>query len=61
MLLESSTIWNGHLGNILKAQHRIGLHSENTRPIHSAPYRAELKTREFVATEIDRMLQQKFI
>lgn len=48
-------MWDGYLGHIIVAVHRIELTPSDTRPIHLAPYRAGPKARNFEKTEIDNM------
>ena len=56
MLRRHSAMWDGSLGEINSTEHCIELKA-GTRPIAQQPYRAGFKEREFVATEIDKMLR----
>lgn len=60
MLEPFSKMWDGHLGRISVAKHRIDLMSGST-PVHSAPYRAGPKVREFQRTKINRMFEQEVL
>lgn len=60
MLTESLSMWDVHLGRINAAKHQVQLLKDNTQPIHSAPYRAGQKTREFKKSEFEKMLAQNF-
>lgn len=54
-------IWNGHLGNILTAQHRIDITLDSKGLAHSALYRAGTKSRQFTVTKIDKILNEDII
>ena len=60
MLGEFEEMWNGRLGRIDAAKHRIQLTPE-ARPVFQAPYRAGQKAREFVKEEVTRMLRDGVI
>lgn len=60
-LEERGIIWYGPLGRILTAKDRIELTYNNLRIVHSAPYGAGPKARQFVATAIDCTLQEDVI
>lgn len=51
-------MWDGHPGRIPTAEHRIVLNQKGVRLVHSSPYRAGHKAKEFSATEIDLVLQE---
>lgn len=48
--------WDGYLGHIRTAPSRVELDPPITKPIHSVPYRAGPKTRDFEKNEINNML-----
>lgn len=54
-------MWDGHLGQVKIEKHHIKLTPENTKPIHSASYRAGPEARELGKAEVDKMLSQKAI
>lgn len=54
-------MWDGHLGRINVAKHRVKPFDDNTQPIHSSPYRAETTTREFEKIKIERMFKGDII
>ena len=56
MLDEFASMWDGHLGRVSIAKHRIEL-QPGARPSYSAPYRAGPKARDFEKSEIDKMLK----
>lgn len=56
MLMHFKHVWDGHLGCITTATHPIEMIDPTTRPVDSAPYRAEPKTREFEKLETKKML-----
>lgn len=60
MLQAFSNMWDGHLGRISVAKHRIDL-TPGASPIHSAPYRARTKVPKFHQIEIAGMLEQEVI
>lgn len=47
--------WNGHLGRISAAKHRVALTSNYVFAVCSAPCGAGPRMRQFVAAETDRM------
>lgn len=51
-------MWDGHLGRINIAKHRIELEPKSN-PVHLAPYRAGPTVREFQVHEIEKMLSKK--
>lgn len=58
-LLESlEDMLDGYLGRTTTVKNRIELTHNYINPIHSAPYRAGPKERQFTATEIDRILRE---
>lgn len=61
MLLELESIWNRPLAHVLAAQRKNEKLLEITRLIHSAPYRALTKAREFEKNEIEMMIELKLI
>lgn len=61
MLEQFQSMWDGRLGTIKAAKHRIELTPPNARPIHSVPYRAGPVARTFEKTEIDRLLRMDVI
>ena len=61
MMSNFSDMWDGRLGTITAAKHRIDLDPVDSRPIHSAPYRAGPKAREFEKQEIQKMLAMNVI
>lgn len=52
---------DGRVGCITTAKHRSKELDNQTKPAHSAPYRANLKTREFENAELEEMLKQQDI
>lgn len=55
-LLEPfADMWDGHLGEISKAKHRICL-EENAKPIFQVPYRVGQKWRELEKAEVNKQL-----
>lgn len=48
-------MWDGHLASTKAVQHRTELENWNDLPLHSAPYRAAHKAREFQNPKIERM------
>lgn len=58
ILSQFEHMWDGHLGRITTAKHRIELLEPTTRSVHSAPYRASSKTREFEKLEIEQKLAE---
>lgn len=61
MLSEFESMWDGHLGRISTAKHRIELSDPNTAPVLSAPPHDGPKTREFERIEVDKMLAENVI
>ena len=61
MLSEFAEMWDGQLGTITAAKHRIDLDPPDSIPIHSVPYRAGPKAREFEKQEIQKMLSMNVI
>lgn len=61
MLSQFQHLWDGHLGRIATAKHRIELIDPTTLPVHSVPYRACPKTREFEKLEVAKMLNDNII
>ncbi len=55
MLARHATMWDGTLGTIHAATHRIDLRT-GARPFHSQPYRASMRALQEEADEIERML-----
>lgn len=51
MLKPFKQRWDGCLGHIKTAIHRVELNPLATRPLHSVPYRAELIARDFEKTK----------
>lgn len=60
MLRKHSKMWDGTLGEIKVAQHRIVV-VRGARPIALAPYRAGDKAREIKDKEISKMLKAGMI
>lgn len=58
MLSQFKLILNGHLGLVIIAKHSIALLEPDIALIHSAPYRAGSKTREFEKARIDMILAE---
>ena len=58
MLEKYESMWDGHIGQITVAKHRIDLVDEGMRPIHAHPYRAGPKRRELEKAELDNMLKE---
>lgn len=54
-------MWDGHLELIQTAKNQIALAHADVRPVHSGPYRASPKARQFAEMEIDCMLQEHVI
>lgn len=54
-------MWDGHLGQIKIAKICTELASNITQLVHSVPYQAVPRAREFENAEIDKMLPQKVI
>lgn len=54
-------MWNGNLGRMTAAKHRIKLAKKDVSSVHSAPYRAEPEVRQFTGAEIDRLLQKDVV
>lgn len=61
MLTNFQSMWDGQLRRVSVAKHRIKLFDESTPTVHSAPYRAAPKAREFEIVKIENMLSQKII
>lgn len=61
ILSDFPSMWDIYSGCSAAAKHRIGLLDHHTKPVHSPPYRAEPKTREFENVELDEMIKQKVI
>lgn len=61
MLCDFESMWNGNLGQINIAKHRMKLFQVDARPIHSALYRAGSKARESEKKELDKMLSDEII
>lgn len=61
MLSEFEMIWDGHLGRIQNAKHRIALSPADAKPIQSALYWASPKARHFEKNEIYIMFSEEFI
>ena len=60
MLRKYAHMWDGSLGEISTAEHRIDLTPE-AKPVRSAPYRAGPKARRAEREEVERMLRAEFI
>ena len=60
MLKEFQPMWDGHLGEINITKHRIEL-LPGTRPIRQHPYRTGMKSKEFEAEQIEKMLRDNVI
>lgn len=58
---EFTDLWYGNFGRITDAEHQIALVNDSIRQMRSASYKRRPTAREFAATEIDRMLQEKII
>lgn len=56
MLTEFLSMWDGHLGRIIVAEHWIKLLNKNTQPVHSACNRAGPKIRKIEKSKIEKML-----
>lgn len=56
LLEEFEDKCEGYLETIITAKHRIKLVQTVVRPVHSAPYRAGARVRQFAATELERVL-----
>lgn len=56
MLKPFAGMWNGPLKSIKLEQYRTELDKTDSQPIHSAPYRAGPKEREFRNRKIDQVL-----
>lgn len=61
MLQEYKDMWDGRLGQLGIAKHRIVLTSTDIWPINFVPYRAGRKEREFEKMEIDKMIRMNVI
>lgn len=61
MLSDFGFTQEGHRGRINSAKHRIELSSADEKPIHSAPYQAGPKVRDFEKNEFDKMLSDAVI
>lgn len=55
------TISDDRLGQFTAAKLCIELRDSHTKHLHSTPYKADSKTREFENAEIDNMLEQQKI
>lgn len=60
-LSEFQYMWIGHLRRANNAKYSIELLKSNKETVHSSPYRAGLKTREFENTEPDKTLAENII
>ncbi len=58
MLSRHASMWDGNLGTMYGAQHRIDL-KPGSRPVHWQPYRAGMRAQQEEADEIDQMLRMK--
>lgn len=56
MLAKLQKMWDGRLGRVPIAKHRVEWITLDLRHINAASYRAEPKARELEKTEIDKML-----
>lgn len=56
IITEFERMWDGDTSSIKAMQHRIERQKTDIWPIHSAPYRAGPKAREFKNQEIHRVL-----
>lgn len=61
MLEEFQVIWDGHLGQLNTATHRVEEYSPEAKSMHAVPYRADLKTRETERVEHDEMQAMKVV
>ena len=61
MLEPFAHMWDGHLGHIHAATHRIELVADDTLPVHCAPYRAGPNAREFERQEMQKMVDMGVI
>lgn len=61
ILSELESRWDGHLGRISTAKHRIEPNDPTIVLVHSDPYRAGPKKCEFERIKIDKMLAGKII
>lgn len=61
ILLAVRSTRDAHLRRINIANHRIELLSPDTAPVHSTPYRASPKTREFKKTKIKKILTRNIV
>lgn len=58
MLTDFRAKWNDYVVRLYVAKRWIVLIEDTTKPVHSAPYCAGMRTREFEIVEINKMLAQ---
>ena len=56
LIRRFSAMWDGSLGEIPTTEHRIDV-IPGSKPVSQQPYRAGFREREFLASEIDKMLR----
>lgn len=56
-LNELETVWERILGLTAVVEHPLKLTSDETQPVHCAPWRAKSRAREFEKKEMDKMLK----
>lgn len=61
MLELFSPMWDGHVGRITIAKHRIEMNTRDIRPINSAPYRVGPAARAFEKEEQAKMTKMRVI